>query len=391
MSHLTKWGLALFVATLVTSLALLDNGQVSMVWQDWVIETSMTFALAVFLVVFALGYFMVRLVMSLIGFPAFWRRRRQIKLYSKAESSMAQGMLALEYGDWKTAERQLLRSAKTSQVGLVHYLNAAKMAHNQAAYDRREQYLAEARRRFPDEYITIGLVESRLLSEKQPEIAQAILAELHEQNPSHRLLLKEYAGVCETLNDWAQVEQLLPKLKKIGALPKLEIQALEERLVSGQLMNATSVETLEALWNSLSSALQQSPVVLAEYVEKRMGWGQEIGLAQAIEKNLRKHWDDRLVYQYGRITLGPAFERLKKAETWLKTQPENPVLFLTLGRLACMSQLWGQGQHFLKQSLKLRAELETFHALAKCYEAEGEEGRAALTYKEAILQLEKKS
>lgn len=390
MSYLTKWGLALFLATIITSLALLDNGQVSMVWQDWVIETSITFALAAFMVVFAVGYLVLRLLFNLLGFPNFWRQRRLMKQYGKAEASMAQGMLALEYGDWKTAERQLLRSAKTSQAGLVHYLNAAKMAHNQSATERRDQYLAEARRRFPDEYVTIGLVESRLLSDKQPEVSQAILAELHLQNPSHRLLLKEYAMICEQQADWVEVEVLLPKLKKLSALTKAEFQALEIRLVVGKIINAPSLDALELLWKSLASNVQAAPEVLAEYIEKRLGWGHENGIAQLIEKSIKRQWQDRLVYQYGRIMFGPAFERLKKAEAWLKLQPENPVLLLTLGRLACMSQLWGQGQHFLKQSLKLRPELETFHALAKCYEAEGEDGRAALTYKEAILQLEKK-
>lgn len=390
MSHLTKWGLVLFLATFFSSLALLDNGQVSMVWHDWVIETSITFAIAALMAVFVVGYLLLRLVFNLINFPSFWRKRRLMKQYSKAEASMAQGMLALEYGDWKTAERQLLRTAKSSQAGLVHYLNAAKMAHNQGAFDRREQYLNEARQRFPNDYVTIGLVESRLLNESKPQVAQAILAELHQQHPTHRFLLKEYALLCERLKDWSEVEFLLPKLKKSNILSKLEIKDLETRLVAGKLANATSVEVLETLWKALPSSLQTAPDVLAEYVEKRMDWGHENSLAQLIEKAIKRDWHDRLVYQYGRISFGPAFERLKKGEAWLKIQPENPVLLLTLGRLACMSQLWGQGQHFLKQSLTFQPELETFHALAKCYEAEGEDGRAALTYKEAISQLEKK-
>ncbi|HHS99710.1 MAG TPA: heme biosynthesis protein HemY, partial [Thiomicrospira sp.] len=108
---------------------------------------------------------------------------------------------------------------------------------------------------------------------------------------------------------------------------------------------------------------------------------------------IKKQWNDRLVYQYGRISLGPAFERLKIAEKWRTADPardNNPVLLLTLGRLACKSQLWAMGQSYLKQSLKIQAEVETFHALAQCYEAEGKENQAALTYKEAILQLENK-
>ncbi|MGM0542023.1 MAG: heme biosynthesis protein HemY, partial [Pseudomonadota bacterium] len=102
----------------------------------------------------------------------------------------------------------------------------------------------------------------------------------------------------------------------------------------------------------------------------------------------KREWNDRLVYQYGRLTLGPAFERLRKAEAWLKDHENNPVLLLSLGRLACRSQLWGRGQSHLQESLKIRPEVETYHALAQCYEAEGKDNQAALTYKEAIVRLE---
>ncbi|MDX1796538.1 MAG: heme biosynthesis protein HemY, partial [Hydrogenovibrio sp.] len=133
------------------------------------------------------------------------------------------------------------------------------------------------------------------------------------------------------------------------------------------------------------------PDILAEFVEQRMGWGQEQGLAELIAKSLKKGWNDRLVYQYGRIQFGPAFDRFKVAEGWLSGQEENPVLLLTLGRLACMSQFWGAAHAYLKRSLAIRPEVETFHVLAKCYEAEGLDSEAALTYKEAILQLENKA
>mgnify|MGYP002641940453 CR=1 FL=1 len=79
---------------------------------------------------------------------------------------------------------------------------------------------------------------------------------------------------------------------------------------------------------------------------------------------------------------------MKIAENWLTGQANNPVLLLSLGRLACSSQLWGRGQSHLQASLKLRPEVETYHALARCYEAEGKDNQAALTYKTAITSLE---
>ncbi len=389
MKQVVVWALVFGVSTVLATLMLHDTGYLSMVWGDWVIETSLSFALAAGVVAFLVIYAVVRVLLNVWRFPRFWRKHRKIKRYTKAENAMAKGMIALEYGDWQRAERQLIKSAKHSEAGLVHYLSAAKMADNQHAYNRRDQYLAQARVEFPQDYVTIGLVEARLLSDKQPEVALTILEALHEQHPKQQTVLMEYSRLLRELNQWEMLEALMPELKRSRSVARDEYSEIENQLWAGKLASATNEETLDALWEQLNNRQKLMPQILAEYVEQRIGWQQEVGLADWIEKGLKKQWNDRLVYQYGRLTLGPAFERLKKAEPWLKQQPENPVLLLTLGRLACRSQLWGLGQSYLKKSLSLRAEIETFHALAQCYEAEGEDRQAALTYKEAILQLEK--
>jgi len=65
MSALIKWSLGLILATAVTSLALMDTGQVSMVWHDWVIETSLTFAIAMVLAGFLAVYVVIRLLIGI--------------------------------------------------------------------------------------------------------------------------------------------------------------------------------------------------------------------------------------------------------------------------------------------------------------------------------------
>lgn len=379
------------VATSLATLLLNDNGQVSMVWQDYVVETSVSFLIASVLIGFILAYGVIRLIINIWYLPVTWRRHRKIRQYSKAETAMAKGMVALEYGDWHKAEKQLIKSAKNSEAGLVHYLSAAKMAHNQQAYGRRDQYLAQSRDLYTEEYVTIGLVEARLLSDDKPEMALAILQALHEQQPKNPTILAEYAMSLRKLGYWKTLSEILPDIKKTRALSPADYLELEQSYWAGKLAAAVDQEGLESIWNSLTSKQRNTPILLAEYVEQRIGWGQEVTLQALLEKAIKKQWNERLVYQYGRLTLGPAFERLKVAEKWRTTYgEENPVLLLTLGRLACKGQLWGMGQNYLKQSLKLHAEVETFHALAQCYEAEGKDNQAALVYKEAILQIENK-
>lgn len=391
MGKLLKWVVFFIVATVLTSLALQDNGRLSMVWHDWVIETSLSFAIVLSIVAILTFYFLVRFWAFLLHLPRHLRERRALKRQDKAGKILTKGMIALEYGDWKMAEKQLIKSAKDSPTGLVNYLSAAKMAHNQQAPDRRDDYLSQARIHYPDDYDTIGLVEARLLRETEPHKAQVILRTLVDQQPKNRVLLAEYAQLLEQLEDWPTLSELLPRLRKISAVDKAELLRLEIRMIAGKVATAENEEALETLWQTLSSKQQLESDILAEFVEQRMGWGLEQGLAERIAKSIKQQWSDRLVYQYGRIQFGPAFDRFKVAEGWLKGKEDNPVLLLTLGRLACMSQFWGAAHAYLKRSLTLQPEIETFHVLAKCYEAEGLESKAALTYKEAILQLEKKT
>lgn len=390
MKLILIWASVFLASTALATLLLYDNGHVAMVWGDWVIETSLSFAIGAVILAFIIIYLVIRLLMTVWNLPTTWRNHRRIKRYNRAETAMASGMMALEHGDWQRAEKQLIKGAKHSEAGLVHYLSAAKMAHNQQAFDRCEQYLTQARAEYPDEHLTIGLVEARLLAERQPDVALTILETLHEQNPKQKTVFSEYVLLLKGLKQWDTLETLLPKIKKSAAMERGDYASIEIAIWAGKLAKATSEEELEALWEPLTSRQKLTPEILAEYVEQRLGWQQELGLEQWIEKGLKAQWNDRLIYQYGRLTLGPAFERLKRAEKWLSQYPENPVLLLSIGRLACASQMWGLGQGYLKKSLSLHPQIETFHALAQCYEAEGAVDQAALTYKEAILQLEER-
>ena len=389
MGLILTLAIVFLVGTGLATLFIYDSGLVSMVWGDWVIETSVSFAFVGLVLLFMLIYFAIRLFSMLWNMPKFWRKNRRLSQYKKAETALAKGMIALEYGDWRKAEKELIKSAKQSEDGLMHYLSAAKMAHNQSAYKRRDRYLAQARENYLDESLTIGLVEARLRSESEPETARIILETLLEQAPDNVTVLVELAHILQRLEDWNALGELFPRLKKSRAIDKAEQAALEESLFAGKIMRINDPDALDHLWNQMSPERKATPKILAEYVEKSLGWGQEKQLSGLIERALKQQWDDRLVYQYGRITLGEPLERLKTAESWLKKGHEqNPVLLLTLGRLACAAQLWGRGQNYLKDSLKIRPEVETFHTLAKCYEAEGKESQAALIYKEAILKLE---
>lgn len=388
MKKLVGWGLILIFAVSLTSLALLNLGEVTLKWDVWEINTSVSFVLAGLIVLLIVFYALIRVWLWLQGLPAAWRKRRQIKRYRQAQMSLSKGLIAQEESDWAQAEKQLIKTAKLSENGLVHYLTAAKMADMQQASGRRDKYLAQARELYPEEALTIGLVEARLIKDQDAGTAGVILSELHRLQPSHRAVLSEYVQLLRQRKQAETLMNLMPAIKKHAGLNRDELEGLETEVIAMRLAKSANHTDLEAQWQGLSSKQKLNPLVMSEYVQFCIQAKQFNGLAEWLEKAIKAQWDERLVYLYGQIQFGPAFDRLKKAQAWLKDHPDNPVLLLSLGRLACQSQLWGQAHGYLRESLRLRPELETFHVLAQCYEAEGQDSQAALVYKQAMLQLD---
>ena len=389
MKTLIKWGLVFVATVLLTSFALSNIGEVSLRWDVWQVDTSVSFALSIIVIGLVLMYLLMRSWLWLVNIPRAWRNRKQLKRYQQAENSLAKGLIAQETSDWSQAEKHLVKTAKLSQNGLMHYLTAAKMASMQQADQRRDQYLTQARLEYPEQGLTIGLVESRLLTEKDPALATVILAELHNQYPKHRVVMQEYVKLLRQLKQLNRLRELMPTIKKISGLSRQDLAQLETDVLALQFAQAADFTEVEMQWQGLTTKQKLDPQIMVEYIKAGIKAEQLNGLSEWVEKALRTQWDEGLVYYYGRIQFGPAYDRLKKAQTWLQNQPHSAVLYLTLGRLACQSQLWGQAHDYFKQSLKLQPELETFHAFAQCYEAEGEERQAALVYKQAMLELDK--
>jgi HemY protein len=389
MKRLLIWGLVFLFGAALTTLALLDLGDVTIRWDVWEIDTSVSFVVAVMLVAMLVFYLLIRFWLWLSSIPARLAKRREIKRYQKAQQSLSLGLMAQEQADWAQAEKQLIKTAQLSENGVMHYLAAARMAHLQQASARCQQYLQQARQTYPDQSLMIGLVEAKLQEEQDPQTAKIILQELHQLNPNHKAVLSEYVKVLRQQKDAQTLAELRPQIKKHGGLSREDWQALEAEILSLRLAQAKDFADLEHLWQSLSSKEKLTPLVMNEYVQAAMRFNQVNGLAEWIEKALKSQWDESLVYLYGKIQFGPAYDRLKKAQAWLESHKHSAVLLLTLGRLACQSQLWGQAHGYLRESLRLQPELETFHALAQCYEAEGQDTQAALVYKQAMIQLDK--
>ena len=83
---------------------------------------------------------------------------------------------------------------------------------------------------------------------------------------------------------------------------------------------------------------------------------------------------------------GDVRARLANAEDWLKRQPRDPQLLLSLGRLCVQSQLWGKAESYLEASLAIAPSWEAHVELAHLAERMDRDDEANRHYRAAAEQ-----
>jgi HemY protein len=143
-------------------------------------------------------------------------------------------------------------------------------------------------------------------------------------------------------------------------------------------------QKMAEVWEKSSSKARQTEAMLVPYVNGLIQQDQEERAIAQIEQFMRNNWSNKLVYLYGVLTQGDLLARLATAEKWLKANPDNACLLLTVGRLAKANQLWTKAEEYLQQSIRLDAKGETYQVLAEVQLALDKNEAAADTYKQGL-------
>src|SRR5690606_10151902 len=101
------------------------------------------------------------------------------------------------------------------------------------------------------------------------------------------------------------------------------------------------------------------------------GQGNYEEASKILEAAINVKLEPRLLSAYSQCPPDLVARRLSKAEVWLKSHPEDSVLLATLGNLCLTGQLWGQGEHYLLRSMKIRSDMRIHALLGNLYDRLG--------------------
>lgn len=351
-----------------------DLGEVFIRFAGYDLHTNVPRALLSLLLVVALFWVAWRLLS--LPFRAWGRHRRK-----QARARLIDGLDALHAGHWQKAEKLLERASEDTEVGTIARVAAVRAAQARDDDAAVQRHLLALRERSAQAHaITAAQIA---LDAGRPQEALTVLDAAEAQPlPPRGLALRAdaLAGSARA----GEAYGLLGALKQQQALAPAAFEALEIRLATQSLREATDPNVLAERWEALTKPLRLQPSVVAAYAERAASLRWEDAATRSIEQALESRWDESLVALYGRLPVGKLDSRRASAQHWLHAHPASPALLVTLGRLARQQGQWTAAQEFLHRAVAQGAGAEAWEELATGFNEAGDTASAQQCHANAV-------
>ncbi len=408
--------LTVTLAVLVAAAIHRFPGNVLIVVDQWRVQVSLAFAIVLVILAFVALYALIRVLVWLAQMPERyrgWRGKRQEK---REQSLLEQGWTALLEGRYSHAEKTLTRLSGQSadkRRQVLATLSAARAAHEVGEYQRQDELIAQAQKAAANQTGDVDLntavaaaaADLWLEQGRAREALEALQVE-HVQPLRHLHTMRLMLRVNQQTDNHAQVLELARALRRKKALSQSEADKIIETAASALIRGAAAVgdeqsaqsnqtdrtdqtQEVAANWEASWKALRSEEKILPEVALAGSEAFQQAGgykdATKVLEAALKERFEPKLLEAYARAQDEQVGHRLQKAEQWLEQRKQQgkdnePVyadLLTALGALCLAAQMWGQAQHYLEQSAKLRKDARVHALLGSLFDRIGQPQRAA--------------
>lgn len=361
-----------------------DPGYLLIAFGSYTFETSL-FAL---LVTIAILYLLAKLILMVFRWINPWYlirfgRNYKDKLKAKSRSKTVEGLLYFTRGNWDSSYKLLTKGMKDPDATVVNYLAAAYAAYERGDKNVWMQSLEKAESEYPSARSTINSLKAQLLfKSNQLEQCVAVLQQMKANSLNDHSLLQLLKEVYLKLEDWEQLEKLLPSLEKNEVIDSDEAESIRVRIFMENLYAMSSrradfsddeiIQQLEKAWKKGPANYKQDERIVKHYADILLKLNRVDLAAKVIETVLNNAWSDVLVARYGEIDFGNSHKNLLIAEGWLQARPGNAHLLLSLGRLAMRNELWGKAREYFETSIEIASIAAAHGELARLLKHLGE-------------------
>lgn len=381
---LILWLLALFAAAVAVTLTAKNiTGHASLTMPPYQLELPLNEFIVGVLAAFFVFYVLVRFILGIFGYSKKHRHK-------KTDEMLLSGLKAYFEGDFIKAQKNAaiaLNLADSSTAKAISAVIAARSAQKLGDTTARDQHINNAISAAPDEKSLCLTAKAEFqLNQGQYHEALDSLQLLYSEGglqSSAALMLELQAQ--QQAGNWDAVIELAEILEKRTSTNKAEIRQLRH---AAQIENirakASDVQALNQYWQHISPLEKMDSKLCAAATRAYVALGNCAMANQIIEQNLPYSWDDELIELYSACLGNHVSRQIECAEVWLKAQPNNAQLLLTLGKLCTYCELWGKAQNYLEASVSVAPGQKAHFAIAQLHEKLGKHELAMDHYNKGL-------
>ncbi len=381
--RLVLWVLILFAAAVVVALTVEDHditGYVIVKISGYdEIELTLEYAAAGLIASFFILYFLIRALACLFN-----------QSNIRAESYMLTSIKAFFEGNYDYAKKNAAKGfhlAKTPLIKAINSVIAVRSAQYTGDIETRNKLLELTDKTLRNER-TLRLVTKAEMLLKDGRYSETLnaLQELYSTGglqPTAVLQLELEAQ--RKAENWDAVLEITTILIHRHPLNKNYFENIRHEAHLGNFKTkASDSDALDKYWRNLPELDQKNSRVAVAAARSYIALGHCSSAHQIIEQTVKISWDPELIALYSECLDYHVSRQIECAELWLKAQPNNAVLLLTLGKLCTHCELWGKAQNYLEASLSVEPTPKTHFALALLNEKLGKHESATDQYNKAL-------
>jgi len=379
------WIIALFAAAAALAIASKNPSYVQLVYPPYRVEVSLTMFIAMSLLTFVSGYWLVRLISSFLNLPEQIRQFRIKRAQTRARKLLDNMLGAFFEGRYADAEKVAKRAIESGETSALHPIIAARSAHELHEFKKRDAYLAVAGgKKAGDSTMRLMAATKFMLDEHDPDAALEALRELRDSGvKNHSGALSMELKAQQQAGNWDEVLKLLDRLEKFDAIDATDASQLRQQAWLKKIRQQKDLAGLTDCLKNVPSDIRRLGMFVAIAASALIEHGGCEQARKLLTDSLNAQWDSELVALYGDCQSGDAVAQIEQAEKWLNLHDRDAGLLLALGKLCMHQKLWGKAQSYIDASISLKPNRAAFETSGRLAELLGNNDEASRYYQQA--------
>lgn len=372
-----KW---LFVFLLLLAIAVaaalaggFSKGYVLLVYPPYRLEMALSFVIVALSVGFVALYGFLRLAFRTLQLPRQVRDYRLRRARSRARNAMDQALTAYFEGHYRRAEKFAAIALKLQESPALSAVVAARAAHEQRNIEARDNYLKAAEIAAPESRLLQLIAQAEFFVEdRRAREALDVLEAAKLIAPRNPAVMRLEVRAHSVAKNWSQVLACLAQLQKYKDFDRKQMEPLRVNALRESLAAKTHDSTsLKEFWRKMSAADRLDAGLVDAGARAFIALGMGVDAQEVVERALDNQWDSDLALLYADVPSEKPLTQIERAESWLKSHPNDATLLLALGKLCAKEKLWGKAQSYIEASLSVEPSRAAHAAYAQLMDKMG--------------------